>query len=350
MIDFRWLCLVSLDYCIMKRFVCFYLFLAVVVFAACNCDAEDEGDSSEEGMYMDDEIFRKGEICVSEDGRVTIMSDMYRASGTSPDYWALWTIIDDKGEKHELKFEYSSCIVEVHSLRKNDGSSYYIVTCFGKACSWDDYMWLEAYRIVGDTINEVNVIDGGELSDFNEFKVEYGSMEMSDVLAGYNLLFDYDTMTQNLYVPLSGDNHALLDRYRVWHFNGDCFEFLGEKPNRNLNQELGEYASLICCRATKDYLVRVDLLDNHELRYASWKKPKTLADKPDVVVNGGVSVGNPPSLDEMGPCCDYHFKVDPYEYVVNYRENVSVSENQYGHQGFLLVKRDGEVILKQELK
>jgi hypothetical protein len=43
---------------------------------------------------------------------------------------------------------------------------------------------------------------------------------------------------------------------------------------------------LVC--ETKRFVIRIDYLDNNELRYVSWNKPKTMKDKPDLVLLKGI--------------------------------------------------------------
>lgn len=335
-----------------------YLSVIIAVLAACGnganrAEAEtsltdsmgiDVVDYSEE--KDEEEIFEGGKVFVSEDGRVTIESGVCPDGGTSPDYWAKWTIVNDKGVKHELRFPETSYVGSVHSLRKNDGTTYYIVDCSGKASSSDGYEWLEAYRIVGDTIKEVNVTDGSNKVDDNNFEINYciPNWYFTTNGAGYDWLFEYDAKSKDLYVPLTKDGD-IIDRYEVWHFNGNRFIPLGEQPHKDIHKSLGRYNRLICYFTTKDYIVRVDSLNSHTLRYASWKKPKTMTDKPDIVITGGNRQHHPTAPDELERCDDYLFTCGSYEYIANYCETDTVKRM---HQDHLLVRRNGKVVVKQK--
>ena len=101
--------------------------------------------------------YNDGRVCQSEDGRITIESGMAPDGGTSPDFWARWSVKDDKGNVHIIKYAVASYQNKIHTITKADGTVFYIVKCFDKASSVDGYEWLEAYKIVGDTIQEVNV-------------------------------------------------------------------------------------------------------------------------------------------------------------------------------------------------
>ena len=43
---------------------------------------------------------------------------------------------------------------------------------------------------------------------------------------------------------------------------------------------------LVC--ETEKFLIRIDLLENNDLRYISWNKPKTISDKPDLILMKGI--------------------------------------------------------------
>jgi len=313
-------------------------------------------DTLEDYEYADEEceeleMFKDGQVYVSEDGRVRIESGVCPGGGTAYDCWAIWTIKDAKGRCHELRYNVFPGVRGVHDIHKKDGSVYYIVASTAKICSWEMYEWIAGYRIVGDTIEEVNAIDGSRKRGEDDcFSIDYSVPDWYSAANdgdGYDWMYEYDTKTRNLYVPLL-DRYCILDRYEVWHFDGDRFVSLGEKPHKNMHTDLAEYNRLICQIETKDYIVRVDSLSSRELRYASWKKPKTIADKPDVVIKGGVRRVHPVAPDELPISDDFHFRSGGYEYVVNYEENERTGKGFGIVHAFLLVKKNGKVLLKQE--
>lgn len=319
---------------------------SISVFNNVEINSEDEDEESD--------LFEGGHVCESEDGRITIQSGVYPGGGTAPDYWAIWTVTDDKGRKHEYRnvgsqFESSAYISAVHSLLKNDGSKYYIVVCSGKASSWEGYRWIEAYKIVGDSIIQVNVLDGAAIIEENDFDINYCIPDWYFTAGsiGYDWLFEYDSQKKNLYVPIT-DDITLVDRYRVWHFNGNCFENLGQQAHKGLHESLREYNRLIRYFTTKDYIVRVDSLDSNELRYASWKKPKSMEDVPDIVIYGGERVHYDVSPNELGRCDDYRFTNDGYLYIVNYCEVTPKGEGWGEHHDFLMIKKGDKTLVKQE--
>lgn len=239
----------------------------------------------------------------------------------------------------------------IHTITKADGTVYYIVNCFDKASSVDGYGWLQAYKIVGDTIQEVNVADGGSNINNNEFSVNYDipSLYFATNGAGYDWILEYDIHTKNLYVPITTEDKIIIDRYNIWHFDGNRFVCQGEGPHKNLHESLADYNTLIRYATTRDYILRIDALDGGKLRYASWKRPKTMADTPDIIIKGGKRHHHEMAPDELCPCDDYRFYNGSFEYMVNYCE-VRKLDNGWGeHHDFLLVRRNGKVIAKQEL-
>lgn len=286
---------------------------------------------------------------VSEDGRMSIQTGRCPDSGTSPDYWVIWSIVDDNNMRHEIRYDRSYSMRDVHAIRKSDGSTYYIVDCYASASSTDGYNWLEAYRIVGDSVNEVNVIDGGKDIGDNPFHINYyiPYWYFTTNGFGYDWLFEYDKKTGNLYVPME-ENWRILDRYQVWHFNGDRFVCMGEQPHKDMDESVGAYNRLICYFKTKDYIVRVDSLDSHELRYASWKLPKTMADCPDIIITGGKRQKYPYTPDGYKQSDDYRFTHGSYEYIVNFYELTPKEDGHREHHNYLIVKKGDEVVVKQE--
>lgn len=343
----------------MKRLI---LSIAAITLISCNrfnkaensIEVNETGESSlvidtEEGE--EPEMFKGGQLCKSEDGCIAIQSGIHPGSGTAPDYWAIWTITDSKGEIHELRFEESAFISSIHSLYKNDGTKYYIVECLAKASSVDGYAWLEAYRIIGDSISEVNFIDGDENITENNFSINYHIPTWYSNVdsTGGGWVFEYDEQTKNLYIPIVVDGHKDVNsQCEVWHFNGNYFECHGVRTHSGLHESLSYSKFLVGYFTTEEYIVRVDSLDSQELRYASWKKPKKMSDKPDIVIKGGKRHHYDAPIDGFWRCDDYYFKNGSYEYIVNYCEKTTKADGEILHQDYLLVKKGNEIISKEK--
>ncbi len=347
----------------------FCLFIMTMLFAACNHQvandktddlqdsvtiSEDESDDLQDSLTIseDDYVGRSGgHVCTSEDGRITIESGMYSDCGTSPDYWAVWTIKDDEGKEYKIENTISPYQDKIHCLYKNDGTVYYIVNCSRKASSTGGYEWIEAFRIVGDTVEQVNVIDGSSpyKEGVDSFLVNYDipSWYFATMGIGYEWILEYDSRTKELYVPTTTDDNEITDRYKVWRFDGERFNYRGERHNTHLNAGLSQYDQLLKYVETKDYIVRVDKVADGELRYASWRKPKTMADYPDIVLTGGKLIHYDVEPYQLPRCDEYHFKKGNCQYIVNYCE---VREDNHEHSDYLMVISRGKVLLKQEIE
>lgn len=299
---------------------------------------------------LEDDTYRGGKVSVSEDGVLSIESGVYADCGTSPEYWTIFRFIGRKGRTCRIVMDGSPFMQNVHAIHKDDGSTYYTVVCSGKESSFGGYNWLQAYRIVRNRIVRVSVTDGGKDYGQDRFSVTYSIPDWYFATwgAGYDWMFDYDAEKQNLYVPLSdGDYYSILtDRYRLWHFDGEKFVDRGERPHRDLHQSLAEYDCLIKYFTTKDYIVRVDSLKSKTLRYASWKRPKTMADAPDIVLAGGTRRQLPHASYEYD---EFSFVNGGYEYIANYNEITPGKDGSGADSRICLLVRYGDrIIFRQE--
>lgn len=313
-------------------------------------------DESEDDMQEHEhEAYSGGKVSISEDGILSVESDAHPDGGTSPDYWAVFKFVNKKGDSCRIEMDYSPYMQNIHAIHKNDGSTYYTVECSSKASSSDGEDWLQAYRIVGDSIVRVSVIDGGKDYERDHFSVEYCIPDWYFATwgAGYDWMFEYDARTRDLYVPLTDKevSYILNDRYRLWHFNGERFVDKGERPHKNLHPSLAEYTCLIKYFTTKDYIVRVDSLGSKTLRYASWKKPKTMADAPDVVITGGTRRQFSCAPDGYHRDDEFSFFKDGYEYIANYDEIIP-NKDGFGatFHIYLLVKHGKKIVLRQKIE
>lgn len=333
------------------------LLIIALLFAACSHQpVNNQADDQQDSVPVSQDNYdggSDGHVCMSEDGRITIESGMHPDGGTAPDHWTVWTIRDDEGKKHMIKSPVSSYQDKIHCLSKNDGTTYYIVNCSGKASSRDGYEWLEAYEIVGDTVERVNVVDGSSpYQEDDRFSVNYDipSWYFATMGAGYDWILEYDIHTKELYVPITTEDNNMTDRYKAWQFDGERFVYQGERPNRHLHSSLSQYDRLLQYITTKDYIVRVDLLANGELRYSSWRKPGTTEENPDIVLTGGKKVHYEVASNQLHPCDEYRFKNGSYQYIVNHCE-VGRDENGGGvHHDYLMVMSEGKVLFKQEIE
>lgn len=105
---------------------------------------------------------------------------------------------------------------------------------------------------------------------------------------GWDWVYSYEPITKCLYEPLCGeDSFVMTDRYNVYKFNGEHFTFTGTNGGFWLYPPLRTFSSLVGIFETSTHIVRIDNIDNGQLRYAAWRKPKCMSDCPDIVITHG---------------------------------------------------------------
>ena len=288
-------------------------------------------------------------VCVSEDGNVKFYSWDTGMGGTCPDYAVLCQFRNNDGEVKTEDFckkeGEPAWVSKVHSIRRSDGTTYYITKRSHRASSNDGYMWMDAFVIERDSLKNVSVLDGGDDLDECGLEINYWISEWYYTTngEGWDWLFEYDVKTKNLYVPLTEYTEnsipLITDRYRLYHFNGMEFVDKGEVPHKELHASLSSYARLAKYFRTKGYTVRVDKMGNGDYRYASWKSSLQMSEKPEIIIFGGKHD------EEKG---SYTFINDGVEYIVGYSEDKPLSEGGFEHHEFLLVRKDGKILLKEE--
>ena len=310
-------------------------------------------ESSDQLWHIPDSIDIDKETlstCISEDGKMRFHSWNTGQGGTCPDFGVLCQFLSkdgkavtiDMGEKEEMPAWVSS----VHSIKKDDGTTYYITVRSHRASSNDGYMWLDGFMIDNDTLKNVAVFDGGDDLDECGLEINYVISDWYYTTngEGWDWLFEYDAKARDLYIPIvtyvDETIPVISDRYRLYHFNGKEFVEKGDVPHKNLHQSLSDYVRLVCYFRTKDYIVRIDNIDgNGTLRYASWSFKTDMSEQPDLVIIGG-------KYDDDKDI--YTFTNGGYEYIVGYSENTPVSDGVFEHHEYLLVKKDGHVVFKDE--
>lgn len=288
-------------------------------------------------------------ICVSEDGNMKFYSWNTGMGGTCPDFAVLCQYRTKEGkptiEDMCIKEGEPAWVSNVHSIKKDDGTTYYITTRSHRASSNDGYMWMDAFTIDHDTLKNVSVLNGGD--DLDECGLEINYV-ISDWYYrtngdGWDWMFEYDVESKNLYVPIvvliDEAIPVISDRYRLYHFDGMEFVAKGESPHKGLHASLKDYSWLAKYFRTKNYIVRIDKLENGPYRYASWNSPAGISEKPDLTVIGG-------TFDEEKDC--YTFINDGVEYIVGYCEDKPISGGIFEHHEYLLVRKNGKTLLKEE--
>lgn len=167
--------------------------------------------------------------CVSEDGNIKFYSWNTGEGGTMPVYGVLCqyrtsnggTKVVDLG-KEDMDVAWAR---DVHSIKKDNRLTYYIVTRSHRISSNDGYMWMDAFVIDHDTLRSVSVLDSGDDLDECDLEVNYRISDWSYSTndEGWNWLFEYNSRTRDLYVPIivfiEESVPIISDRYKLYCFN-----------------------------------------------------------------------------------------------------------------------------------
>lgn len=264
----------------------------------------------------------------STDGRVRIIDWNTGMGGTCPDNARYTLIRGDDGRVHSQgKNHGEEVVLHLYQLQDSKGRTIYLTHDYFRGSSIEGSGWMAAWCIQGDKLSPVKVFPKGEsrvgtgygIPDWY-FKTNNGE--------GWDWLFEM--VGRNLYVPITDSLQSITDRYKLYRWNKDHFDLMGEVGNRRLHISLKDYVALQDYFVTKDYRVRIDLLADGSLRYASWKRNKQTDTPPDLVINGGHHEENR----------GYVFENDGYYYRVTTTE----SKNQ------LIVEKDGRTVLRQNIE
>ena len=227
------------------------------------------------------------------------------------------TTINLDEEEEELGFP----VVDVNTVKKSDGSVYYIVVRQGSFESAHGLVYAEAYALDGKKLRRVRVEDG--MDDDSGTMFEPTGYDSAEWYYTSNLQVEgmYRYVNSNLYIPLTAETDdpelsLITDRYKVLHFNGKKFvEQQSNCANPYLPASLADYDHLVRYCQTRERAVRVDRLKDGSLRYAEWDTgvfPTNI--EPVLVIANGKEV-------KTHDGTEYHFtKSDGTQYVVCHTE------------------------------
>lgn len=261
-------------------------------------------------------------------------------------YDILCQIQDRNGKPKTIDFPFDldgGTVNKIHTLKKNDGSTYYLLELYyrnGGMCESE----LVAVRLVNDKLVPVKISDGGKISnEQTRMSVEYDVHWNLGV--DWEWIYEFDKKTKTLYSPTTAkvkykDEYVysgIADRYDEYHFNGEQLVLVKKnQPNRRLHKSLAEYAYLAEPFHTNDFNIRIDGMIDGTFRYAAWKKGNPMFTKPEIVIYNG----------KRNDDYSYCFTNDGYEYIVN---KAIPNKNDSSVHEYLLVKKDGKVLLKEEI-
>ena len=266
----------------------------------------------------------------SADGRVRIITWNTGMGGTCPDNARYTLIRTADGQIHSYGSNHQEAVVlKLYQLQDTKGRTLYLTYDYFRGSSGEGSGWMSAWCIQGDTLSPVIVFPNGEIRVGTGYGIPDWYYKTNNG-EGWDWLFEL--VGRNLYVPITDIRHALTDRYKLYRWNGDHFDLMGEVGNRRLHITLKDYIALEQYFVTKDYRVRIDLLANGKYRYASWRRNKQTDTKPDLVITDG-------KYDQKK---GYEFENDGYHYLITMTENNSVSQ--------LIVEKDGRMVLRQNVE
>ncbi len=223
-----------------------------------------------------------------------------------------------------------------------------------------EWMWgndyegrdLSAYAVEDGKLVPANVIDGKSMT----------KSHCDDLISSNpeEAVFAFDVASSNLYVPYSENvmmgKHDCFDRYAVYHFDGQKFDFQGDDGGFWLHPSLRQFGRLLYAVKTKDYLIRIDEMriyddryddqyeaarvDTCRYRYAAWNNKGdaddpdyNMLDNPDIVIYNGY-------LGEGG----FVFLNNGYKYVIQ------LGEEDGSDESWLLVYHGDKLIYKKCLR
>ncbi len=191
----------------------------------------------------------------------------------------------------------------------------------------EESIGVTAFRIDGDKIVFPPVFDDGF-----EKSCTYSVPAYFTCFLEKQITYDEEkgTLTLPLIVRDKSERDVPNGRQGVFRFDGNSFVKVEEKAPDYLNKDLRMFNSCLQETIFEKFMVRVDSLDNGQLRYASWKTSDEMINKPDLVIVGG-------KHDYENNV--YIFENDGYEYMINdSKENIRPNG--------LVVKKDGKIILE----
>jgi hypothetical protein len=157
---------------------------------------------------------------------------------------------------------------------------------------------------------------------------------------GWDWVYSYEPTTKCLYEPLCGeDSFVMTDRYNVYMFKGEHFTFTGTNGGFWLYPTLRTFSSLVGVFETSTHIVRIDNIDNGQLRYAAWRKPKCMSGCPDIVITHG-------SHDIDNDI--FVFRNNGYKYEV-YLDASKRGNYKHKYEGIKLYKNDKYVLSEPRL-
>ena len=246
--------------------------------------------------------------------------------------------LDDLASKYDFFIGYETncwfgcAILGLWTVRADNGDVYYLVHTYVREMSNLGYAEIVPVKIQDSRLVSAPLFDAspdgyGNNCTFREYRFANWYFK-TNAGEGWDWPYRYDLATRTLYVPEVIDEE-MTDRYNLYTFNGEKFIYTGDDGGYWLHPSIREFKQLELLFCTKDYRIRVDMMDDGTYRYASWSKNVSMEDIPDIVICNG-------AYDEGSRT--YSFENDGFQYNV-----VCEGDNQ----SKLVVIHDGEQMLQQ---
>lgn len=165
-------------------------------------------------------------------------------------------------------------------------------------CDYFEYYISDA----NDFIDSFDIIfDSEQIEEFRASQWEYLYDQSYDNYtlwgSGYSGEFNEEGVIHLTYIPLSETENIYIQK-------------LIDKEKNCLHPNLRNYIEPVCLLYAGKYRIRIDLMQDGNVRYSSWKKDADISSIPDLVIYGGEISGNRWYRT-------YVFKNNEYEYRID---------------------------------
>lgn len=155
-------------------------------------------------------------------------------------------------------------------------------------------------------------------------------------------IFSFDENTNTLYVPLINDDISfgyVTDQYLLYQLKDGYMQYIGRDGGFWLHPSIKKFEYLEGIYKTEKFNIRIDYLENDNIRYVSWTKDKTMTDTPDLIIDKGIRIDH--WQQTLHPYYEYIFENKEYAYRIYFGKD--------GEQ-HLLVEKNGKEILKETIE
>jgi len=225
--------------------------------------------------------------------------------------------------------DYGCSFVKIHTV-KIGNKTYYLVENWARYDSGHGVGSINAFTIENDKLKLAKIFKNKN-ETLSSIHIEYCFRDWFFVTnkgEGFDWIFSFDENTNTLYVPIIKDDILfgyVTDQYLLYQLKENHLQYIGKDGGYWLHSSVRNFDHLLGIFETEKFIIRIDYLEKNNYRYVSWSKGKTMADKPDLIINNGILT-------------------DDFQYVFENKEYVyKISEKG------LIVEKNGKKILKEEI-